>query len=82
MYRMRYSTTSFRSCAAHEIGLRFRWEQARELAAVVSGETPGRRSPEEITLFESQGIALEDVAVGNLVYRRAVERGIGVDLEL
>lgn len=60
----------------------FTWEQAQELAAVVSGATPGRQGQEEITLFESQGIALEDVAVGSLVYRRAVERGVGVELEL
>jgi ornithine cyclodeaminase/alanine dehydrogenase-like protein (mu-crystallin family) len=60
----------------------FDWSRAVELAAVVSGQTPGRQSADEITLFESQGIALEDVAVGALVYRRAVEQGIGVDLPI
>ena len=65
--------------AAEQSGA-FRWEQAVELAAVVAGTLPGRSSRDEITLFESQGIALEDVAAGMLVYRRAVEQGIGVEL--
>lgn len=58
----------------------FAWEQAGELAPVVAEQAPGRLSQDEITLFESQGIALEDVAVGMLVYQRALERDIGIDL--
>lgn len=65
--------------AAEQSGA-FRWEQAVELTAVVSGTLPGRSSRDEITIFESQGIALEDVAAGMLVYRRALEQGVGVDL--
>jgi len=65
--------------AAEQAGA-FRWEQALELASVVSGAAPGRSKADDITLFESQGIALEDVAVGMLVYRRALEQDIGVDL--
>jgi ornithine cyclodeaminase/alanine dehydrogenase-like protein (mu-crystallin family) len=65
--------------AAERSGV-FRWERAVELAAVVAGTLPGRSSGDEITLFESQGIALEDVAAGMLVYRRAVEQGVGVEL--
>ncbi len=53
------------------------WDRVYELAHVVAGLVPGRRSDYEITLFESQGIALEDVAAGRIVYERAVERGIG-----
>lgn len=56
------------------------WEKIRELAPIVAGLMPGRRSEDEITLFESQGIALEDVAAGAVVYERARERGIGADL--
>lgn len=59
-----------------------RWEQVRELKDVVAGIVPGRLHDEEITLFESQGIALEDVAVGACVLRKAQERGIGQKLEL
>jgi ornithine cyclodeaminase/alanine dehydrogenase-like protein (mu-crystallin family) len=56
------------------------WEKVYELAPIVAGLLPGRRSPDEITLFESQGIALEDVAAASVIYERARERGIGTDL--
>jgi ornithine cyclodeaminase/alanine dehydrogenase len=56
------------------------WEKVYELAPIVAGLMPGRRSEDEITLFESQGIALEDVAAASIVYERARERGIGADL--
>lgn len=56
------------------------WEKVHELAHIVAGLMPGRRSPEEITLFESQGIALEDVAAASLIYERALARGIGTPL--
>jgi ornithine cyclodeaminase/alanine dehydrogenase-like protein (mu-crystallin family) len=40
-----------------------RWEQVVELGEIVGGQAPGRGGPEEITLFKSLGVALEDVAV-------------------
>ena len=48
-----------------------------ELADVVSGRKPGRRSPDEITIFDSTGTALEDVAAAAVVYERAVAEGVG-----
>ncbi|MBI4306925.1 MAG: ornithine cyclodeaminase family protein [Chloroflexi bacterium] len=54
------------------------WTSVISLADVVSGEKRGRRSDQDITLFESQGIALEDVAVAQQVYAAAVERNLGV----
>lgn len=56
------------------------WEKVYELAHIVAGLVPGRRSDDEITLFESQGIALEDVAAAAIVYERARDLGLGVDL--
>ena len=53
------------------------WEEFVELRDVVAGFKAGRQNPSEITLFKSGGIALEDVAIGKIVYERAVERGIG-----
>ena len=53
---------------------------ATELGELLLGKKPGRRSDDEITLFESMGIALEDVAAARVVYERARERGIGVPL--
>ncbi len=48
-----------------------------ELAEVVSGQKRGRRSAEEITVFDSTGTALQDVAAAWLVYQRAVAEGLG-----
>ena len=55
----------------------FYWEDARELGLVVIGEYPGREDASEITLFESQGIALEDVALAGKVYEKAMAEEIG-----
>ena len=57
------------------------WEDFVELRDVVAGLKPGRTNPSDITLFKSCGVALEDVAIGKLVYERAIERGIGRKLE-
>lgn len=43
-----------------------------EIGEVVARAKPGRQSAEEITLFKSVGVAIEDVAAAELVYRRAV----------
>jgi alanine dehydrogenase len=53
-----------------------------ELADVVTGRKPGRRSPEEITVFDSTGTALEDVAAAAIVYERAVAGGRGLAVAL
>ena len=45
-----------------------------ELGEVVSGTRPGRQSDEEVTLFKSLGLAVEDVATAELVYRKALGR--------
>lgn len=59
-----------------------RWEDVAELSDVVGGRVAGRTHDDDITLFESQGIALEDVAVASLVYERARERGLGTRFPL
>jgi alanine dehydrogenase len=43
-----------------------------EIGEVVAGTQPGRRSGEEVTLFKSLGLAAEDVATAELVYRKAL----------
>ena len=58
------------------------WEDFVELRDVVAGFKPGRSGPSNITFFKSCGIAMEDVAVGKLVYERALERQVGRRLEL
>ena len=46
------------------------WERVEELSAVVAGRVPGRPGPDAITLFESQGLAIEDIAVAGYVYEQ------------
>jgi ornithine cyclodeaminase/alanine dehydrogenase-like protein (mu-crystallin family) len=50
---------------------------ALELGAIAAGRAPGRSSPDEVTLFKSLGLAIEDVAAAARVYARAKERGRG-----
>ena len=47
---------------------------------MVTGQAAGRNSPEDITLFESQGIGLEDVAAAAHIFQRAQAEGVGVPL--
>lgn len=49
---------------------------------LVAGKKPGREDPRERTMTCNLGLALDDVATAPIVYRRAVERGIGTWLEL
>lgn len=60
----------------------FYWEDARELGLVVCGEFPGREAEDEITLFKSSGIALEDIALAARLYNAALDSGIGEQLSL
>jgi alanine dehydrogenase len=46
-----------------------------EIGEVVAGTRPGRRTAEEVTLFKSVGVAVEDVAAADMVYREAVQTG-------
>ncbi|MDW8337721.1 MAG: ornithine cyclodeaminase family protein [Thermoleophilia bacterium] len=53
-----------------------------ELGEVLAGLHPGRERDDELTVFESLGIAVEDLAAAELVVRRARERGLGTEVEL
>jgi alanine dehydrogenase len=48
-----------------------------ELGALVLGRAEGRQSRDQITIFKSLGMAVEDVAAADLAYRRAIEHGVG-----
>jgi ornithine cyclodeaminase len=52
-----------------------------ELGEVLAGMHPGRRDASELTVFESLGIAVEDLAAAELVVRRAREEGVGAEVE-
>jgi len=55
---------------------------AGELGELVLERVAGRRSPAEVTVFKSLGMAVEDVAAAELAYRRALEAGVGQRLAL
>lgn len=52
-----------------------------ELVDLIAGRVPGRQTPDEITLFDSTGVALEDVGAAVMVYRRALAQGAGLRLD-
>jgi ornithine cyclodeaminase len=58
------------------------WDQVIEIGDVVAGKRPGRGSSELITLFESQGLGVEDVATAAQVYQAARARGLGREIEV
>ncbi len=53
-----------------------------DLGELVTGAKPGRESPDERTIAANLGLALDDMAVAPLIYRRAVEAGVGTRLPL
>ncbi|HZS34474.1 MAG TPA: ornithine cyclodeaminase family protein [Methylomirabilota bacterium] len=59
-----------------------RWEDVHELGEVVVGKHPGRTRADAITLFESQGVAMEDVAVAVRLVERARERRVGTEIPI
>jgi ornithine cyclodeaminase/alanine dehydrogenase len=48
-----------------------------EIGQILIGEKKGRESDNEITLFDSTGLAAQDIAAANIVYKQAKERGMG-----
>jgi alanine dehydrogenase len=53
-----------------------------EIGEVLAGSKAGRTGTAEITLYKSVGIAIQDVATANLVYAKALQRGIGTSVEI
>ena len=53
-----------------------------ELGEIITGMKKGRENDKEITLFKSNGLAIQDTATALLVYNKAVEAGIGIQVEI
>jgi alanine dehydrogenase len=53
-----------------------------EIGEVLARKKPGRTRAAEITLYKSVGIAIQDVATAQLVYRKALERNVGTHVDL
>lgn len=59
-----------------------RWDRMHELGEVVCGKVPGRKRPDEVTLFKSNGLAIEDIAVAQKVLERAKAARAGSEVPL
>jgi len=60
----------------------FDWSRAVDLADVVAGRSVGRSKPEDVVVFKSVGMGIEDVALGSKLLELALARGTGVELPL
>jgi len=58
------------------------WNSVQALFQVVASGAPARRPPDEITLFESHGLGLEDLAVAARVLELARAQGIGIEIPI
>ncbi len=67
--------------AALEAGVVTEDDIHAELGEVVAGNAPGRTSADEITVFDSGGTGIETVAAAYLLYERALEAGVGTEIE-
>ncbi len=56
------------------------WRLMHDLAEVVAGRQTGRATPEDVTLFKSVGLAVEDVALAATILERAKAQGLGASL--
>jgi alanine dehydrogenase len=63
-------------------GLLTKQDVHAELGEIITGKKAGRRSEEEIIIFDSTGTALQDVAAAAIVYERALSARIGVVMNL
>ncbi len=55
---------------------------AGTLGEVIAGVGPGRTDDQEITVFDSTGLSIQDMAVAHLVYERAIVEGIGKEFDM
>lgn len=61
---------------------RLQWTDLVELGEIVAGKAEGRVSDEDVTLFKSVGIAIEDIAVAAHTYKAAMAAGLGRSLDM
>ena len=59
-----------------------RWASVREISDIVAGKAAGRTNQNQITLFKSNGIAIEDVVVAGRIYEIAREKGMGREIPM
>lgn len=57
-------------------------EDIIDIADIIEGKVPGRESEDDIIVYSVGGMPVEDVAWGTVLYRNAIEKGIGTELQL
>lgn len=57
-------------------------EDIIDIADIIEGRVPGRKSEDDIIVYSVGGMPVEDVAWGTVLYRNAIEKGIGTELQL
>jgi alanine dehydrogenase len=72
--QVRYESSDLAQAVEHDI---LRWKDVSSLGDIVAGHCPGRRSEQDITLFKSLGVAMEDVALAIRAYDKARQQGLG-----
>jgi len=63
-------------------GIISRAEIYAELGEIIAGKKVGRVTDSEITIFDSTGLAIQDIATASIVYKKAKEQGLGSEVEL
>jgi ornithine cyclodeaminase len=53
-----------------------------EIGELISGARPGRTSPDQITLYKSVGVAVQDAVAAHLVLEAAAQQGAGREVPL
>ncbi|MFB3764717.1 MAG: alanine dehydrogenase [Methanotrichaceae archaeon] len=53
-----------------------------QIGEILTGAKPGRTSDDEITIFDSTGLAIQDISTGTIVYKRSLEFGKGLRLKM
>jgi ornithine cyclodeaminase/alanine dehydrogenase-like protein (mu-crystallin family) len=75
--QVRYESSDLAQAVEHGV---LDWEEVASLGDIVAGRRPGRQSEQDITLFKSLGVAMEDVALSVRAYEKAVKLGLGQPL--
>jgi len=57
-------------------------EVAGNLGEIITGRKKGRANDHQVTIFDSTGVAIEDIAVASVLYRRAREKGVGLAVNM
>ncbi len=67
---------------AYDAGIISQESIAAEIGEIINGTKPGRTTPEEITVFDTTGVAIQDLATAGYAVAEALKKGIGVRVTL